>query len=262
MRTRVAFGLAAFVLPAALAGCGLFNFETRPPWRDQAEARCLATHPLQPSAFLQPRPEISSPGICGLVHPFRVGGLAEGGVLLGPHATLGCPMIVATEAWVRDVVQPAALAYFGEEVVELKILASYGCRTRDNIRGAKLSEHAFGNALDVGGFKLASGREISVLKGWRGEADEQAFLHATHAGACTYFTTVLGPGSDSFHTNHFHLDLAHHDARGLKHYCRPKPVAPADVPMAFAPSAPLRTGLRVPEPAEPAEPAGEIPSDD
>ena len=33
--------------------------------------------------------------------------------------------------------------------------------------GAQLSEHAFGNAIDVSGFKLADGREISVVRDWK-----------------------------------------------------------------------------------------------
>ena len=53
---------------------------------------------------------------------------------------------------------------------------------------------------------------------------ERAFLRETHAGACKYFRTVLGPGSDRHHENHLHLDLAMHGktSRGLRHYCRPK----------------------------------------
>jgi hypothetical protein len=31
---------------------------------------------------------------------------------------------------------------------------------------AKLSQHALANAIDIGGFKLADGRAIKVLKGW------------------------------------------------------------------------------------------------
>jgi hypothetical protein len=35
-----------------------------------------------------------------------------------------------------------------------------------------------------------------------------AFLHDIHKAACAIFTTVLGPEANSYHKNHFHLDLA------------------------------------------------------
>jgi hypothetical protein len=87
--------------------------------------------------------------------------------------------------------------------------------------GAKVSEHAFGNALDVMAFILADGREISVEKGWRGNSAEQDFLREAFIGACRYFTTVLAPGSDVFHYNHLHIDLARHDPRGDRRICKP-----------------------------------------
>ena len=92
--------------------------------------------------------------------------------------------------------------------------------------GGKISEHAFGNALDIAGFRLADGRRITVVHDWtRGEAQDQAFLRDVHAGACTSFTTVLGPGYNAFHYNHIHVDLAMHGggSRGLRHICKPVP---------------------------------------
>jgi hypothetical protein len=235
MRIRVAFVLAV-TAASALTACSLFDFEQRPPWRDAAEARCLANPQSLANVDFRPMPPIDSPGICGLEEPLRVGGLADHTVALEPKATIGCPMVTALQTWVRDVVRPAAMQAFNEPVVSLKVMASYGCRSRDNIAGAKLSEHAFGNAIDIGGFVLADGREISVRDGWAGAPEDAAFLRAAHDGACPIFTTVLGPGADRYHTNHFHLDLARHSTRRVIHFCQPKPLpAPADVPMAFAP---------------------------
>lgn len=252
MRTRVAFGLIAAASAIALAGCGLFSFEEREPWRDQVEARCIAEGRVVPTSFIQQMREISGPGVCGLVHPFKVHALADGAVSLSAGATLGCPMMQPLEAWLREVVQPAAMASFGMPVVELKIAAAYGCRPRNNRRGAKLSEHAFGNALDVGAFVLADGRSVQVKSGWRGSPEEQYLLHAAHGGACNYFTTVLGPGSDSHHSDHIHMDLARHDARGTRRYCRPVPRLPQDpygVAMSFAPGA--DGGAPTPGPIDP-----------
>ena len=211
----------------ALAGCSQREPRAeRPAWRNSAENACLAQKLVQASAYVQPSNEISGPGICGLQHPFKVTALAGGSVMLNTDQTLGCPMLPALDAWIVQVVQPAAKARFGQEVTGISAMGSYSCRSIDNQRGAKLSEHAFGNALDIGGFRLADGRDISIVKEWnRGEEQVRGFLRDVHAGACAHFTTVLGPGADVFHYNHIHLDLAMHGntSTGPRRYCKPVP---------------------------------------
>ncbi len=155
-------------------------------------------------------------------------------------------MIAALDRWIREVVQPAATARFGEPVVRINSMGSYSCRGINNMSGANLSEHSFGNAIDIGGFVLASGRELNIMRGFNG-ADEQerAFLHEAHAGACSYFTTVLGPGYNIFHYNHFHVDLAMHGStsRGPRRYCKP-------VPQTNLPEPPVKDNLPDPPPIE------------
>ncbi len=211
---------------AALAGCSGFDYRERPAWRTHAEDACLAQNLVHESAFIQPFHELNGPGICGLHHPFKVRGLANGTVTLNATETLDCSMIPALDSWITTVLQPAALARFGEPVVEIKTMGSYNCRGINNQSGASLSEHSFGNAMDVGGFMLRSGRELNIMRGWKGgDEQELAFLHEAHAGACGMFTTVLGPGSNAFHYNHFHLDLAMHgnSSRGPRRICKPVP---------------------------------------
>ena len=65
----------------------------------------------------------------------------------------------------------------------------------------------------------------------------------SHAGACQYFTTVLGPGADVFHYNHIHLDLANHGSTdtGPRRICKPTPapdLLPAPQPRDGLPPAP------------------------
>ncbi len=218
------FALGAALLP--LAGCGWLERAERPAWRAQAENYCLARDLVKPSATIEPQPEIDGPGICGLTHPFKVSALAEGTVTVDKNVTIGCPLVVALESWLAEVVQPYAQADFGENVVELEAFGAYSCRSVDNLYGAPLSEHSFGNAIDVSGFRLADGREIVIVRDWKKTgSQEAAFLREVHAGACQHFTTVLGPGADVFHYNHFHLDLAMHGSTstGPRHYCRPDP---------------------------------------
>jgi hypothetical protein len=143
-------------------------------------------------------------------------------------------------------VQPAARRSFGEPVVGIRQIASYGCRGRNSSSRGPLSEHSFGNALDVAAFRLASGREVSVVKGWsRGNQRERAFLRVAFTGACREFYTVLGPGSDRHHYNHFHLDLLRTNARGGRHYCRPMP-GRFGMPTAALPAGPAGGSPRKP----------------
>lgn len=218
-RAYVAFvGLA--LTGIGLVGCGRFSFETREPWRRQAEEACLAAKHVEPSAYMSFSKEIDGPGTCGITWPIRTTAFAGGSVGLTSRQILGCPIIPSIDTWLMQTVQPAAQLYFGQRVVDLRA-GSYNCRSRNNRYGAKVSEHGYGNALDVMAFRLADGREVTIKGGWRGAQEEQDFLREVFVGACSYFTTVLGPGSDMFHYDHFHLDLARHDPQQRRRVCRP-----------------------------------------
>ncbi len=90
-------------------------------------------------------------------------------------------------------------------------------------RGAPISEHAFGNALDIAAFTLADGRRITVKDGWRGEPEEQGFLRDVQGAACDQFSTVLAPGSNVYHYDHIHVDLRRRRAGGG--ICKPLAVS-------------------------------------
>ena len=224
MGVRVAYLIASMAIVSGVVGCASNPYlEPRATWRGEVEDSCLAGGAVRPSAFVQPMSPLAGRGSCGLEHPFRVSAALNGGVDVSPPAIIDCPMTASIDRWLMRSVQPAAAAYFRSRVIGIRQIASYGCRTRDNL-GVKLSEHAFGNALDVAAFRLADGREISVVHDWwYGGAAERAFLQASFAGACAEFYTVLGPGSDAFHSNHFHLDLLLTNARNGRHYCQPVP---------------------------------------
>lgn len=129
-------------------------------------------------------------------------------------------MIPAVEQWLSEVVQPAARRYLGQDVQSVTVAASYSCRTRNSVRGAKLSEHGRANALDVSAFKLADGGKVTVKGGWKSWSSEARFLRVVHKGGCGIFTTVLGPDADRYHHDHFHFDLARHGRLGTYRVCR------------------------------------------
>jgi hypothetical protein len=153
---------------------------------------------------------------CFVHNAYKVSGLV--GVRFNQAVTFNCGVANVTAKWLEDVVQPAAEDAFGEKVVGIDVPAGYACRPRNNVRGAKLSEHGMGNAIDISAFTLESGRKISVEQGWFGDRDAKGFLKKARAEACGPFKTVLGPGADANHDDHFHLDLQRHRSGGS--YCR------------------------------------------
>ena len=131
---------------------------------------------------------------------------SDGGALgvsnLGP---VTCPLADAFAAWARFGVDRAAQQILGSELVRIETMGSYNCR---NVSGSgKRSAHATANAIDVSGFVLADGRRISVLGDWsNGSPAERRFLRTVHTSACKRFGTVLGPGYNQAHRDHFHLE--------------------------------------------------------
>lgn len=120
-----------------------------------------------------------------------------------PAAELNCRMAEAMAKFMKDVVTPAAKEEFGAEPKSISQASAYVCRPRHG--GGKMSEHAFGNALDIASFALSDGTKVEIGPT---PPDKQAkFLDKVRAAACGPFKTVLGPGSDPDHELHFHLDL-------------------------------------------------------
>jgi hypothetical protein len=209
--------------PISLAPPGGLGNPARPPSSD------TRAQLMRPQAVPLGRP--ASPAI------------AAGPAAVSPAATLACPLIATLDRFVSDQVQPAALRWFGQPVVEIRQISAYSCRGMNGDPNARISEHAFGNAIDIAAFTLADGRKITVKDGWHGAPDEQGFLHDVQGAACDAFTTVLAPGSNAYHYDHMHVDLMR---RASGHsICEPTPV-PGQVAAARAAS---RQRPRAGEPA-------------
>ncbi|MCA3511110.1 MAG: extensin family protein [Rhodobacter sp.] len=147
---------------------------------------------------------------CGIKEPVRI--TSVDGVALSQAAVINCDTARALKTWVRKGLKPA----FGrKDVVGLRVAASYACRPRNNIRGAKISEHGRGNAIDISAIILADGRDIVVAEDWRRSAGRP--MRKAYKAACGPFSTTLGPESDRHHRNHLHFDIA--SQRGGS-YCR------------------------------------------
>jgi hypothetical protein len=141
--------------------------------------------------------------------------LLEFGTPVTNLGAMTCPLARQFVRWTRDVVQPAARRWLGAPVRRIETFGTYACRGVNGRPGARLSEHAFANAVDVAAFALADGRRIAVEQGWNG-GDERVrrFLREVHDGGCRSFAIGLGPGSDAYHDDHLHFDM------GRGPYCR------------------------------------------
>jgi hypothetical protein len=173
-----------------------------------APVQARRDYDVAPLAAPQTRPGTPMPAPAVPLSPSRAVTGSIGPASVTPSATLACPIVSALDRWIIDAVQPMALRWFAQPVVEIKQISAYSCRSMNNgSANPKISEHAFGNALDIAAFKLADGHVITVKGGWRGTPEEQGFLHDVQLAACEQFTTVLAPGSNVFHYDHIHLDL-------------------------------------------------------
>lgn len=150
---------------------------------------------------------------CGIDQAVRVRAVA--GVTLSNPALIDCTTAKSLKLWIERGMKPA-VGRRGGGVEKLRIFASYACRPRNSKKGARISEHGKGRAVDIGKFILRDGSEISVLKDW-GRGKKGRILKEMHKDACGPFGTVLGPNSDKYHKDHFHFDTARYRSGA---YCK------------------------------------------
>jgi hypothetical protein len=188
----------ADLMPPPLRAARITSFATDVP-------ACRAA--LAGAGFVTERvPDVSESQGCGYRNAVELTQSAH--PYSGPVAT-SCAMAAALVLWERDVIAPAAQRHLGQEITRIELAGpSYQCRRVAGRTDRRLSEHAHANAVDIGGFTLADGRELSVERAWRGGTSrERAFLREVRDGACAYFSAVLSPDYNRAHRDHFHLDL-------------------------------------------------------
>ena len=212
---RVGFVLGSLAMAAALVACsgGKDKPRTDGSGLPAGEVRCT----VDPRSLgeVEKIQDFGDGRGCGVRNAWRVHSLH--GVRMNQPVVLNCAVINTFASWISQSLQPNAERRFGEQVVKLDIPSAYACRTRNNIRGARLSEHALGNAVDVSAFTLESGEKIVVEQGWFGSRRVKKFIAALRRDACGPFKTVLGPGADRHHKDHLHFDLQWHRRGGS--YC-------------------------------------------
>jgi hypothetical protein len=144
-------------------------------------------------------------GNCPLTHVVRVQNF--GSVGLSSSFLASCPLALSSTMFVHQRAVPLAQTEFGSPLTRINHLGSYACRNIYNREGARLSEHATADALDVSGFSFANKQQISVLKGWKDNGKGSEYLHTVFANGCPFFGNALGPEYNAAHANHFHLGM-------------------------------------------------------
>lgn len=195
------------------------------PLPPRKPAELLATQPrplATPGSFVCRDPRLTGtrvsnvvgaiPG-CGIYQPVKIRAVA--GIKLSSPATLDCRTARTFANWLTGVADIEARRTLGARIEKVWIMGTYSCRTRNNRPGARLSEHAVGRAVDIGGVWLGNGRKITIAGNW-GKGAAGTFLRTIWKKACGPFKTVLGPGADRFHQDHLHFDTA----QRKRTYCR------------------------------------------
>ncbi|WP_426412482.1 extensin family protein [Bradyrhizobium ganzhouense] len=174
-----------------------------PPEKQLSACRIALTEEIAVAPSI---PDIHGPGACGGEDLVRLEAIVlpdKRKVAVKPAAILRCTMASAIADWVRTDMVPLA-ASLRSTITDLDNFDSFECRGRNRIVGAMLSEHGKANALDVRSLKLANGQSISLTDRTMSRDVRERVLHSV----CSRFSTVLGPGSDWYHEDHIHLDLA------------------------------------------------------
>lgn len=177
------------------------------------------------------QPTLNGPDQCGAANIVRLERIIMPNgtmVAISPPAILRCPMAEAVAYWVRSDLGPAT-AELNSSLAEITNRGSYECRGRNGVVGAKISEHGRGNAIDLGRITLRNGAIIDLTK----QSAPQGFRQRLRDATCRRFKTVLGPGSDTNHVNHIHIDLI--ERKNGYRMCQwdvrePEPVAEVPIP--------------------------------
>jgi hypothetical protein len=161
---------------------------------------------LQAIAVIDLLPRLIGPEACGGGDIVRLHAVIPAGngsrIEIRPAPILRCAFAESVAGWLRDEAAPQA-DKLGSPLRAVETYDAFECRGRNRVAGGKLSEHGKANAVDLRSFTLADGRILGLTD----VKAAKEFRDDIRDSACRRFTTVLGPGSDSYHESHIHLDL-------------------------------------------------------
>jgi len=195
-------------------------FNVMPDDALSGEACIAALRKMKVDFDLAATPVIS--GSCSVVEPVRVSsiGTGEGRVKFPDQPLWTCGFAARFASWLTEKGEPAVRGATGSRIQSMGTGPGFQCRGRNGDNSAKLSEHAFGNAVDIEYIKLVDGQVIRVEDAGNAGSKHRAVLATLRGAGCDYFTTVLGPGANSAHASHFHFDLERRGKKGNHKLCQ------------------------------------------
>lgn len=196
---RAASGAPTPALPDCITRLAALGIKAEPPAAMPAPpfAACVITEPV---TLISAAPRAGSQ------------------ILFPDRPLLSCAMAERLGRFSVEVALPMAVSAFGKPLASVSTGPGYECRPRNRVAGAKISSHGQGNAADIVTMELSGGRKISVEK--PGDPAAAAFLAKLRTAACASFNTVLGPGSDSSHASHIHIDIEPRGKKGNAKFCQ------------------------------------------
>lgn len=151
---------------------------------------------------------------CGIPHGVVVY-RGPTGVVYEPAITVDCALARALGSFER-VVQEEAGTHLGQPISKIGNLGAYACRPRNSRKGASLSAHAFGSAVDVAAFFPRKGTPAIIARDYVDKAGasadreaRQRFLKSVYTRLRRHdadLTYTVGPDFNASHRDHFHLD--------------------------------------------------------
>jgi hypothetical protein len=115
--------------------------------------------------------------------------------------------LAAALYWYEQRLIAISTGILGSPVSRIEHFGTYSCRNIYGRENARRSAHATAKAIDIAGFRLEDGRDISVLNHWDEDDARGVFLRAARDEACRFFGPVLSPDYNAAHANHFHLEI-------------------------------------------------------
>ncbi len=189
----------------------LLSYAPEAPSREQtlpkieADASCRALL-ADASLVTETREPISGAGGCGIAAPVSLVAVVlkdKRRVEVAPAPVMRCDLAARLGAYIRETVAPAT-EFYGRQIKRVVTADAYDCRNRNRQAEAKLSEHATGGAVDLSAIEFVDGKVLRLAD----KTNDPAIANSLKQSACARFSTVLGPGSDGYHEDHIHLDLA------------------------------------------------------
>ncbi len=150
---------------------------------------------------------------CGIPHAVVVS-KGPTGITYDPPITVDCSLARALES-VERIVQEEAETHLRSRIARIGNLGGFACRSRNSRKGASLSAHAFGSAVDISAFHPVKGTPAIIVRDYgepkrpsQAQEDRRNFLHAVfrRLRRDADLTYAVGPDFNAAHRDHFHLD--------------------------------------------------------